>query len=234
MAQKVDVAKAKYYPQISAGMNNGYSNTYSDAGYTPSLVVSVSQMLYDFGKVSSSVRAADSGVAQQQATVMLNIDQVAHDTAAAVVQVQGYQKLVDIAKAQVDSLKQIGDLIRQRNDAGASSLSDVVQTDTRVEGAQSTLLQYQAALQRWKATLATYIGIGGIATVTDDLPQGMDAACAVSKIDYRSVPAVLAALAQPARLRLSWITPTRKCCRRFPLSRKSPITSTITTPTARY
>lgn len=75
MAQKVDVAKAKYYPQISAGMNNGYSNTYSDAGYTPSLVVSVSQMLYDFGKVSSSVRAADSGVAQQQATVMLNIDQ---------------------------------------------------------------------------------------------------------------------------------------------------------------
>jgi adhesin transport system outer membrane protein len=36
-----------------------------------------------------------------------------------------------------------------------------VQTDTRVEGAQSTLLQYQAALQRWKATLATYIGIGG-------------------------------------------------------------------------
>ncbi|MDM6919158.1 TolC family outer membrane protein, partial [Klebsiella michiganensis] len=180
----------------SAGMNNGYSNTYSDAGYTPSLVVSVSQMLYDFGKVSSSVRAADSGVAQQQATVMLNIDQVAHDTAAAVVQVQGYQKLVDIAKAQVNSLKQIGDLIRQRNDAGASSLSDVVQTDTRVEGAQSTLLQYQAALQRWKATLATYIGIGGIATVTDDLPQGMDAACAVSKIDYRSVPAVLAALAQ--------------------------------------
>ncbi|VUS68269.1 hypothetical protein SB6419_04084 [Klebsiella spallanzanii] len=127
---------------------------------------------------------------------MLSIDQVAHDTAGAVVQVQGYQKLVEIARAQVDSLKQIGDLIRQRNDAGASSLSDVVQTDTRVEGAQSTLLQYQAALERWKATLATYIGIGGIATVTDDVPQGMDAACAVSKIDYRSVPAVLAALAQ--------------------------------------
>ncbi|HBY0519997.1 TPA: transporter, partial [Klebsiella pneumoniae subsp. pneumoniae] len=56
--QKVDVAKAKYYPQVNAGMNNGYSNTYSDSGYSPSLVVSVSQMLYDFGKVSSSVRAA--------------------------------------------------------------------------------------------------------------------------------------------------------------------------------
>ncbi len=62
-------------------------------------------MLYDFGKVSSSVRAADAAVAQQQAMVMLNIDQVAHDTAGAVVQLQGYQKLVKIAQAQVDSLK---------------------------------------------------------------------------------------------------------------------------------
>ncbi|WEF26654.1 TolC family outer membrane protein [Klebsiella aerogenes] len=194
--QRVDVAKAKYYPQVSAGMNNGYSNSYSDSGYSPSLVVSVSQMLYDFGKVSSSVRAADAAVAQQQATVMLNIDQVAHDTASAVVQMQGYQKLVKIAQSQVDSLKQIGDLIRQRNDAGATSLSDVVQTDTRVEGAQATLIQYQAALERWKATLATYLGLGSITSVTDSVPQDMDAACAVSKIDYRTVPAVLAALAQ--------------------------------------
>ncbi|MFS7023795.1 TolC family protein [Klebsiella pneumoniae] len=177
--QKVDVAKAKYYPQVNAGMNNGYSNTYSDSGYSPSLVVSVSQMLYDFGKVSSSVRAADAAVAQQQAMVMLNIDQVAHDTAGAVVQLQGYQKLVKIAQAQVDSLKHIGDLIRQRNDAGATSLSDVVQTDTRVEGAQ-----------------ATYLGLGSITSVTESVPQAMDAACAVSKIDYRTVPAVLAALAQ--------------------------------------
>jgi adhesin transport system outer membrane protein len=194
--QRVDVAKAKYYPQVSAGMNNGYSNSYSDSGYSPSLVVSVSQMLYDFGKVSSSVKAADAAVAQQQATVMLNIDQVAHDTAGAVVQMQGYQKLVKIAQSQVDSLKQIGDLIRQRNDAGATSLSDVVQTDTRVEGAQATLIQYQAALERWKATLATYLGLGSITSVTDSVPQDMDAACAVSKIDYRTVPAVLAALAQ--------------------------------------
>ncbi|EMG9773809.1 TolC family outer membrane protein [Klebsiella aerogenes] len=194
--QRVDVAKAKYYPQVNAGMNNGYSNSYSDSGYSPSLVVSVSQMLYDFGKVSSSVRAADAAVAQQQAMVMLNIDQVAHDTAGAVVQMQGYQKLVKIAQAQVDSLKQIGDLIRQRNDAGATSLSDVVQTDTRVEGAQATLIQYQAALERWKATLATYLGLGSITSVTDGVPQDMDAACAVSKIDYRAVPAVLAALAQ--------------------------------------
>ncbi|PPS64897.1 hypothetical protein CRX72_03375 [Pantoea sp. BRM17] len=36
-ANQVDVAKAKYYPQISAGMNNGYSNSYSGSGFSPSL-----------------------------------------------------------------------------------------------------------------------------------------------------------------------------------------------------
>ena len=195
-AQRVEMAKAKYYPQVSAGMNNGYSNTYAGAGYSPSLVVSVSQMLYDFGKVSSSVRVEDAGVAQSQANVMLAIDQVAHDTAAAVVQVQGYQKLVEIAAAQTASLKQIGVLIRQRSDAGATSLSDVLQTDTRVEGAQATLTQYQAALERWKATLATYIGTATVPVVTDDIPDGMRQACAVSTINYRAVPSVLAAWAQ--------------------------------------
>ncbi|BAN98681.1 tolC family type I secretion outer membrane protein [Plautia stali symbiont] len=87
-ASQVDVAQAKYYPQISAGMNNGYSNAYSEKGFSPSFVLSVSQMLYDFGKVSSLVRSAEAGVAQEQASVLVSIDTVAHDTAAALVQVQ--------------------------------------------------------------------------------------------------------------------------------------------------
>ncbi len=195
-AANVDVAKAKYYPQVSAGVDNSYSNTYQHAGYSPSLVLSVSQMLYDFGKVSSSVKMATAGVAQLQAEVMLTIDQVAHDTASAVVQVQGYQQLVDMATQQLSSLKKIGDLIKQRNSAGSSPLSDVVQTDTRIEGAQATLMQYQAALQRWQATLATYIGTDAVGRVTMDTPQNLQQACSIKKPDYRLVPAILAAWAQ--------------------------------------
>ncbi|WP_420832786.1 TolC family outer membrane protein [Rosenbergiella nectarea] len=191
----VDVAKAKYYPQVNAGVNNGYSNTYTNKGYSPSIDISLSQMLYDFGKVSSSVRAANAAVAQQQAEVMLTIDQVAHDTASAVVQVQGYQQLVSMATQQLDSLKQIGDLIRQRNTEGASPLSDVVQTDTRIEGAQATLMQYQASLQRWQATLATYIGVEGVNRVTQDVPETLTRACAVQHPNYQLIPAVLAAWA---------------------------------------
>ncbi|ADU70506.1 type I secretion outer membrane protein, TolC family [Pantoea sp. At-9b] len=194
-ANQVDVAKAKYYPQVSAGMNNGYSNTYTEKGYSPSFVLSVSQMLYDFGKVSSSVRSAEAGVAEEQANVLVSIDTVAHDTAAALIEVQGFQQLVIIAQQQLASLNKIGDLARQRNDEGAASLSDATQTDARIEGARSTLTQYQANLDRWRATLATYLGWPTVNKVSDDFPAKLMRSCQSSQAEDRLIPAVLSAWA---------------------------------------
>ncbi|WP_348265564.1 TolC family protein, partial [Salmonella enterica] len=59
--EQIDVAKSKYFPQVSAGVNNGYSNTYTGHGYSPSLVLSVTQMLYVFDKEASQVPAGTAG-----------------------------------------------------------------------------------------------------------------------------------------------------------------------------
>lgn len=198
---QVDVAKAKYYPQVSAGMNNGYSNAYVEKGFSPSFVLSVSQMLYDFGKVSSSVRSAEAGVAEGQANILVSIDTVAHDTAAALVEVQGYQELVKIAQQQLTALSKIGDLARQRNDEGAASLSDATQTDARIEGARSTLIQYQASLDRWRATLATYLGWPNVNNVSENFPVNLTRSCQVGKADDTLNPSVLAAWAQANQAR---------------------------------
>ncbi|HCW3115996.1 TolC family outer membrane protein [Citrobacter amalonaticus] len=194
--QQVDVAKAKYYPQVNAGMNNGYTNTYSDSGFSPSLVLSLSQMLYDFGKVASQVRAENAGVAQEQANVLLSIDTVSHETATAIVQVQTWQQMVAVAKEQLDALSTIGRLANQRNDEGASSLSDVVQTDARIEGARSQLVQYQANLESSQATLMTWLGWKNLNTISNDFPQKLGRSCERAKLDDKLVPAVLAAWAQ--------------------------------------
>ncbi|WP_241488335.1 TolC family outer membrane protein [Winslowiella iniecta] len=195
-AEGVNVARSKYFPKISAGMNNGMTNASTNSGYNPSFVLSLSQMLYDFGKVDSSVRAAEASVAKEQANVLVSIDTIAHDTAAAVVQVQGYQQLVKIAEAQLEALNNIGKLARQRNDEGASSLSDVVQTETRIEGARSTLMQYQANLDRWRATLSTYLGWRDLKEVSNNFPVPLTKSCQVAQPDYRLIPSVLAAWAQ--------------------------------------
>ncbi|HEY1845650.1 MAG TPA: TolC family outer membrane protein [Buttiauxella sp.] len=195
-SEQVNVAKSKYYPQINAGMNNGYSNSYTDSGFSPSLVLSLSQMLYDFGKVSSQVRAESAGVAQQQANVLVSIDNVGHDTSIAMIQVQMWQQMVAIAKEQLDALSSIGRLTQQRNDEGATSMSDVVQTNARIESARSQLIQYQANLDSAQATLMSWLGWNNLNAISNDFPDKLGKSCDVAKPDDRLVPAVLASWAQ--------------------------------------
>ncbi|MCT4709031.1 TolC family outer membrane protein [Enterobacteriaceae bacterium H11S18] len=195
-SEQVNVAKSKYYPQINAGVNNGYSNTYTDSGFSPSLVLSLSQMLYDFGKVSSQVRAENAGVAQEQANVLVSIDNVGHDTAIAMVQVQMYQQMVDIAKDQLDALSKIGTLTQQRNDEGATSMSDVVQTNARIESARSQLIQYQSSLESAQATLMSWLGWNNLNGISTEFPTKLGNSCEIAQPDDRLVPAVLASWAQ--------------------------------------
>lgn len=195
-SERINVARAKYYPQISGGVNNSVTNTYDNGGYSPSLVLSLSQMLYDFGKVDSAVREANGAQAQAQANVLLSIDKVAHDSAAALVQVQGFQQLVQIAREQLQALEAIGKLEQQRNDEGASSLSDVVQTNARIEGAKAVLAQYQASLERWRATLSSWLGWGRIDSVDNAFPDKLSQSCARASVNDALVPSVLAARAQ--------------------------------------
>ncbi|TDX17570.1 MULTISPECIES: TolC family outer membrane protein [Buttiauxella] len=195
-SEQVNVAKSKYYPQVSAGVNNGYSNSYTDSGFSPSLVLSISQMLYDFGKVSSQVRAESAGVAQEQANVLVSIDNVGHDTATAMVQVQMWQQMVDIAKEQLDALSAVGHLTQQRNDEGATSMSDVVQTNARIESARSQLIQYQANLDSAQATLMSWLGWNNLNGISNDFPNKLTKSCDIDKPDDRLVPAVLASWAQ--------------------------------------
>jgi len=194
--EQINVAKSKYYPQVTAGMNNGYSNTYTNNGYSPSLVLSLSQMLYDFGKVSSQVRAETAGAAQEQANVLVSIDTVAHDTALAMVQVQSWRQMVDAAKEQLDALNGIGNLTQQRNDEGATSLSDVVQTNARIESARSQMVQYQANLDSAQATLMTMLGWNTLNGISTEFPVKLEQSCMMAKPEDRLVPSVLAAWAQ--------------------------------------
>ena len=133
-------------------MNNGYSNTYTDHGFSPALVISVANAvrLRQSGK---PVRAETAGAAQQQANVLLSIDTIAHATANAIVEVQTWQQMVDAAEEQLTALNGIGRLTRQRNDEGQPRCPTWCKTDARIESARSQLAQYQANLDSSKATL---------------------------------------------------------------------------------
>ncbi|MHC8407040.1 TolC family outer membrane protein [Pseudomonas sp. TMB3-21] len=191
----VNVAESGYYPQVSGGIKGGYTSGYgSDAG-SQSVSISLKQMLYDFGKVSSAVDASRARVARSQAGILLAIDDIARDTSRAYIEVQRYQRLLDIARAQIQGIGGIVDLAKQRNDMGASTRSDVVQAQSRAEGAMATLQEFKAQYARWQATLTSLLGRRTPPAVGETVAPTLSQACDASQVSD-ALPAVLQAAAQ--------------------------------------
>lgn len=168
--QQVNVARAGYYPQVSGQLRNGYESG-SNNGQQQAFVLSVSQMLYDFGKVKSSVNAAQAVVAQQQARTLMSIDQTVRDTATAFVELQRYQRLIEVADAQIAGVSTIAELARVRYERGASTRSDMVQAMGRAEAAKIAKETYSAQLSRWQVTLSSLLGNRPIHEVSDAFPE---------------------------------------------------------------
>ena len=192
----VTVARAGYYPQIKAGLNSGYDSGLTGNGQSQAFTLSLSQMLYDFGKVDSRVYSAVARVNGKQASVLLAIDQVARDTAFAVIELQRYQALLEISKAQVKGLTAIADLAQKRSDMGASTRSDLIQARSRVEAAVATQLQFTALYNRWRSTLASLLGAQTPVSVTATMPATLSQSCEGINPDEVLTPSLLIAQAQ--------------------------------------
>ena len=194
-AEGINVAEAGYYPQISGGIKGGYTSGYGSDDGSQSVSISLKQMLYDFGKVSNSVEAARAKVARSQASILLTIDQVSRDTAFAYIEVQRYQRLVEVAREQIRGIGDIVELARQRSDMGASTRSDVVQAQSRAEGGMATLQEYKALYARWQSTLTNLLGRQTPPQVSDTFDTSMTDACK-GPLGTDALPAVLQAAAQ--------------------------------------
>lgn len=194
--EQIAIARAGYYPRIQGGFRSGYDNTYDESKSSQALVLSVSQMLYDFGKVSNNVKAARAGVALGQANLLYSIDQIVRDTAYAVIEIQRYQNLLDIAEDQIQGVTRILNLAEQRSRSGASTRSDAMQAQSRLEGARVTVLQNAARVQRWQTHLASLIGESGARATTDNFPEQLLSSCNQPESDPLNVPEFLIARAR--------------------------------------
>lgn len=195
-AEGINVAEAGYYPQISGGLKSGLDTGYGGDRNTQALSISLKQMLYDFGKVSNAVESAKAKVARSQAQILLTVDQTARDTAYAWIEVQRYRNLIRIARQQIQGVGEIVELARQRSDMGASTRSDVVQAQSRSEGAMATLQEYKSQYARWQAALSSLMGRATTAEVAEEIPATAAYACESAEPSIDALPAVLVALAQ--------------------------------------
>lgn len=197
--QRVKVAQAGYYPRISGGVRSGYQSGVPGSHSAQVFDVSASQMLYDFGKVSSAVEASQAGVTEREVDVRLSVEQVAMNTALAFLDGQYYQRLIAITQDQIDSLEKVSDLARQRLDMGASTRSDYVQAVSRIEAAKVSGFQHQASLARTFATLSNLTGQPQIEGVSDHFPRELEQSCQQVDANMQGNPEVQSAQARVAR-----------------------------------
>lgn len=161
----IDVAKAGYFPQITVGTGSGSSTKVHDAfgstisgGSTNTVSMQISQMLWDFGKVSSTVDQAEATVRREQANLLLQLSAVEQKTAESFINTHRYQEQVEIARQEVEATQQIYEMARLRAESGVSTRSDPIQAKTRVQSAQATLIAVKALSDEMSQHLRTLVG----------------------------------------------------------------------------
>ncbi|KFF42208.1 type I secretion protein TolC [Pseudomonas sp. BRG-100] len=187
---QIGVAEAGYYPQVSAGINSGHLSSF---GHSNVATLSVSQMLYDFGKVGGKVTQAKGGLQKQRALFLKQVDLISQQTAEAFIAVHRYQILRQIAAEQVEAVKSVLETAKLRANSGLSSQSDPVQARTRVESAQASLYQTESLLAQWRDRLQLLTG-ASLPEKVADVPSSLeDLVSFNTPINYGLLPDVLIA-----------------------------------------
>lgn len=187
---QIDVAKSGYRPQISGGLNTGI-DILNGARWQPRAQASLSQMVHDFGKTASAVDAARAGTQVSRAQLLQAVDTLIRNTVYAVIETQRYHALLIVAQKQLASIARIDALVRLRTQKGASTRSDAVQAEARVQGAQAAIMDITGQLDRWRSNLAFLTGADGPVDTLTDVPDWFDQSCAPVEPDWMEVPAIL-------------------------------------------
>lgn len=201
--QEIREARSGYYPQVTGGLEPGMT-VIGGPSWRPRATVSASQMIYDFGKVSSTLDMARAGEKVSRAELLMAVDNLSRDTSYAVIEVQRYRALLAVAQEQLESLKAINALVQMRVQRGASARSDGTQAEARIQSADNTILQIKSELQRWQSNLRYLTGHQGDVDVTAESPAWLGNACQMPTPELDRVPAILQSHAQRDRAQAAY------------------------------
>lgn len=191
--ENVRAARAGYFPELGVNLIAGKDTESSRDGNGHAIQLYASQLIYDFGKVSSDVDLATARARRSQAAVLKSIDTVARDTARAGIEVQRYQARLKSSEEQIKALSGIASLVQMRSDKGASSRSDVLQAQTRIEAARATKQRVLGQLNRQRSILQNLMGTHSRVALAMNVPGPVTTACREDSPDFSSVPELLVA-----------------------------------------
>lgn len=173
-ASELKLAESAWMTQIALNGGVGRQNqsdTPGTRGRTTSAGVSLTQLIYDFGKTSGSIdeqHHLSDAYRYQLYNIMTGVGQ---QTLLAYLQIKRYQTLSASAERHITSLEAVKAIAEMRAQAGLNSQSDVLQAETRIAGTVATLEQYRAQQRSALAQLTVLTGV--VPARLPDLPQAL-------------------------------------------------------------
>lgn len=192
----IDAAKAAYFPQLSGGLQTGDLNSSSrgEQFYT----IKATQLLYDFGKVKSSVDIQKAKLIVQQATVLATIDDIATQTARDIIVLHYYRNLVKIAQEQITGMQRLYEIALLRSKAGISSRADPIQALSYVNFAQSYLITQQSNVRQTEEKLRVLLGFDVSKINFSDATSLIQASHLNDQIAFNKIPKMIVSQAEIA------------------------------------
>jgi len=158
---EVSIAKAAWYPKIEYGIRPGYGGNFGSQGNRPGAraTVGVSQLVYDFGRTTNRIAAADAALERQQHQLADVVETTANDTAVMFIELAASQKVVEAARRQIVTLRETRVKIVERVEAGLSAVSDRNLIDVAIQRAQADAFKADARFDVAAAKIAEVIGL---------------------------------------------------------------------------
>lgn len=160
-ASEVAVAKAAWYPTVEYGVRPGYGQAYGNLNQEARLIgtVGVNQLVYDFGRTSSQISAAEATLSKHRYMHDDTVANVAYNTATAFIEFAASQDLVGAARSQVTALTEVRARIGERVKAGLSDVSDQYQAEVAIQRAEADVLKAKTRLDVAAGRLAELVGV---------------------------------------------------------------------------
>nr|WP_300310153.1 TolC family outer membrane protein [Halomonas sp.] len=187
---EVEEARSAWRPQVGfqAGAG-GAADDDSDFDQTRTYGLTLSQLVYDFGRTDSTIDQKLALSHGKQYGLQMAVNSVAARAIQAYLNVKRYEELKRVAEEGVSSLQKVKGIATLRVEGGLSTKSDELQTDARIASMLSQIADYDAQIAAAKAQLSVLTGVQvqALAEYPNDLK---DIKTNLDSIDYSVIPEV--------------------------------------------
>lgn len=181
----VQVARAEFLPRVQSEITTGQQGEF---GTGQVATLGLSQLLYDFGKAGSALERERAGVRVEEAAVLAAVDDVLVETAHALIDVHRYARVLEVYAEQSQALARVHEITRLRAQAGATSRSDPLQAQARIEALLGRVIAARSQLRVARQRLAMLTGLDADADV--HAPPEMVLVRAVNDVHVEQLPRV--------------------------------------------